>query len=461
MNERMEVDVSRQETAFEALEKMPPYPGDLVFRMDDVDGEEYVKKLTEEMDAIDLDSIPFDKWDFVMAFFLAIIEVAGDFFLGDPAFKYSLANKNGPFVKWLDKFHGSLDHDGSPLDYQGPAESDTLPWNGGKDTALPDEAETPGFGGGGHRARTFGHDSLPIARLLFGAKGKKDGEEETDKGSAAKAYNGFLLLRDVIGCGFAVFQISSGKFIDCVFTKQGVYRWIIRSTNQYGNPYESCNLFVAIFKYMKHMAADFCSSTSLPVPGFSLLTHWPDRDVEAYAMKLYRNGMNLRTMMLDGIPVGLVEILMRLYVHARYADSGWSDDAEDHKLDKMLLLTHGITAAVNIGKVVISKNPARLNLILIARVCNLVWKEIVAEASLTNRHMEKMEAGVLKARLASMKTLVLLDQAMYETANYDRIIRESRRRVEDMLEQDRAKNAAMQAEIDGIMSKLEARKENA
>lgn len=383
------------------LEDIKPYDGDLMFEVDGISADDYIKKITEEMNQINFDSIPFDKWDYIIAFSLALIEVAGDFFIGDPQFKHSLANKNGPFVKWMEQFHKHSPN--SPLDWQGPG------MLGSK---------------GDHRAMTFGHDSLPIARLLYGAKVNEEDSSGTKTGK--KIYNGALLLKDILSAGLAIYSVSSGKFIDCIFTKEGTYQWIVATSNQYGKPYDSCNVFVAVFKYMAHLLADFCSSASLPIPGFSLLTHWPDRDVEAFALKLYKDGMNLRTMLLQGIPVAFTEILMRLYVYFRYKESKYTEAQIDHKRNKLLLISHGITAAVNIGKVIITKNPARLNLILIARTFYLVWKVVSEEMDLTNRALTKLEMGVVKNRVEAMQTLILLDKAMYQTSQYDLLIQNLR-----------------------------------
>lgn len=414
---------------FSELERILPYPDDIVFKIDGMSAEEYIAALTKEMNSIDFDSIPFDKWDYILAFSLALVEVAGDFFIGDPGFKHSLANKNGPFVKWLDQFHDKIGHAGQPLDYQGTD-----------------------FGGGGHRARTFGHDSLPLARILYGTKTNEDDSSEIN--TVKKSYNGILLLRDIISCGFAIYQISSGTFVDCVFTKGGAYKWIVTTVNQNGTPYESCNVFVAVVKYFSHMVADFCSSMSLPIPGFSLLTHWPDRDIEAFAMKLYKNGMNLRTMALGGIPVGITELMMAMYVHLRYSDSDWSQEAIQHKKEKMLLLTHGITTAVNVGKVILTKNPARLNLILVTRTCYLVWKVVTDEMKLTNKAMTKLEMGVVKARIESMQTLILLDRTIYETKQYDRLISETIERLSLQHKQNVDDTKSFDVDFDDIMKNI-------
>ena len=251
----------------------------------------------------------------------------------------------------------------------------------------------------------------------------------------------------------AIYSISSGKFIDCTFTKDGKYKWIIESVNQNGNPYDSCNVFVAIVRYLVHMLADFCSSASLPIPGFSLLTHFPDRDVEAFAMKLYRNGMNLRTMALQGIPVALTELLMSLYIWIRSKSCGgeFSEAAWEHKKHKLLLISHGITAAVNVGKVVITKAPWRLNLVVIARTFHLVWLVTTEEAMLTNRHVEKLDLGILKARVESCKTLVLLEETVYETENVDRMLQTLTKRIKESSENMDASIAEVDSEFKSML----------
>lgn len=255
---------------------------------------------------------------------------------------------------------------------------------------------------------------------------------------------------------FAIYQISSGTFIDSGMTKGGVYQWVITNVNQNGTPYDSCNVFVAVIKYFTHMLADFCSSTSLPIPGFSLLTHWPDRDVEAFAMKLYKDGMNLRTMVLQGIPVAFTEIMMRLYVHFRYKDSQYTESQIDHKRNKLLLISHGITAAVNIGKVIITKNPARLNLLLIARTFHLIWKVTVEELSLTNKAITKEAMGVVKARIETMQTLILLDKTIYETNQYNQLIKNLNASVKKCSEDELKKMVNFKNHINAVKARIQA-----
>lgn len=409
---------------FDRLVSAKRFTSDLAFSLNGLSADEYIAKITDEINEIDLDSVPIDKWDMAVTFLLATLETAGDFFIGDPGFKNSLANKNGPFCKWLDKFHQH--QAGSPMDYQGE-----------------------GFGGGAHRAETFAHD-LPFARATYGATV----DEKDENGAIKKTYNAALWAHDILCFALAIYSISSGKFIDCAFTKDGRYKWIVESVNQNGNPYDSCNVFVAIVRYLVHMLADFCSSASLPIPGFSLLTHFPDRDIEAFAMKLYRNGMNLRTMAMQGVPVAMTELLMSLYVWIRSkgGDGEFPETALEHKKHKLLLISHGITTAVNVGKVVIAQAPWRLNLVVIARTFQLVWKVVSEETQITNRHVLKLDEQILRARIESSRTIVLLDELLYETDNLNQLTDELSRRMNTSARMRQDKLAELKEET----SKLDA-----
>ena len=86
---------------FEELVNAPQFTSDLAFSLNGMSTDEYIAKVTDEINKINLDSVPIDRWDMLVTFLLASLEVAGDFFIGDPGFKNSLANKNGPFCKWL------------------------------------------------------------------------------------------------------------------------------------------------------------------------------------------------------------------------------------------------------------------------------------------------------------------------------------------------------------------------
>ena len=360
-----EDDAFSNTNSFDWLEKMPPYQSDMKITLDGLSADEYIAKLSDEMNAIDLRSIPFDKWDYIVTFSLAMMEVAADFFICDPKFKPSLAHtlsdKNTNLGAWLNGLHEKFGHSAQPLDFQGP-----------------------GFGGGDHRGNTLGHDLLMFPLALY--------------------------------------MLCSGQFIDSTFTKEGVYQWIISQANQNGKLYAQLNVDEAIIAYFTHMLADFCSSRSLPIPGFSLLTHFPDRDVQAFAMKLYKDGLNMRNLLLQGVPVAITELGLWLYTGIRYKESNYSKETIAHKREKLLLIAHGIATAINVGKVIITKNPTSLNLVMIVRTFYLIWKVTTNELNLTHKAILKASMGVLKARIESAQTLILLDKVIYETAHIDRLI---------------------------------------
>ena len=94
---------------FSHLNHIKPYPGDHAFRTSDISFEDELAKLNEEIAKIDLRSIPFAKWDYIMVFALAIIEIAQDFLIADHNFDKSLAHKDSDFSKWLNSIHSGKD----------------------------------------------------------------------------------------------------------------------------------------------------------------------------------------------------------------------------------------------------------------------------------------------------------------------------------------------------------------
>ena len=361
----MEVQKTTLLYDYSILEKIKPYDGDQKILLSDIDIDKEILMLSQEIQSIDIRSIPWDKWDYIIAFSLAMMEVSANFFISDPAHKSSLASKlsdkNSKLGSYLQQYHEKWDHGMQPLDYQGP-----------------------GFGGGSHRGKTFGHDLLMFPLSLY--------------------------------------MLYTGQFIDGTFTKEGVYNWIVSNTNQHGTLYAGLNASESIIAYFTHMAADFCSAYSLPIPGFSFLTHFPNRDVQAFAMRLYRNGLNVRNLLLQGVPIAITELVMWLYTELKYKDSNYSEEAIRNKREKLLLISHGIATAVNIGKVIITKNPVSLNLIMILRTVKLVWNIVRDEINLTHKAIVKANVGVLKNQYEMLNTLILLDEAIYYTEQMDRLL---------------------------------------
>ncbi|MGB4184749.1 MAG: hypothetical protein WBH95_12440 [Caldicoprobacterales bacterium] len=111
-----------------------------------------------------------------------------------------------------------------------------------------------------------------------------------------------------------------------------------------------------------------------------------------------------------------------MYNSLRYRNSTYSKEAIKNKKEKLLLISHGIALSVNAGKVIITKNPTSLNLVMVVRVVKLVWNLIKHELDTTNKAIEKVSLSTLKNQLETMDTLILLDESIYYTREIDRVI---------------------------------------
>lgn len=257
-----------------------------------------------------------EKWtkgDFIVVFIAASIGSLADIILGNHDNKF--AGQNSNFSKWLNQFHK---HDrGAPIDYQGK-----------------------GFGGGYHRGLSRGHDILRFieAIMMF-----KNGE--------------FIGVRH-----------ENGKAIE-----------VVSKVNQYGTPYEQLSTIEAIVKYAQHMFADLCSTCSLPFPGSSFLVECDNRQLRKFAADMYQNGFNCKNIIVQSLSTIVIETIIRIYysiqsVKQYKAEFELSEDYSNleafkrffkpvskEKLNEMLLVTHAITTAVNVGKIVIKKAPWEIN----------------------------------------------------------------------------------------------------
>lgn len=94
----------------------------------------------------------------------------------------------------------------------------------------------------------------------------------------------------------------------------------------------------ALILVLMHWAADFFSSRSLPLPGWSKLAEVDNRDFVAWLFKAYREGANLRTAVsqflsnLSGL--ALISILLHVY---RYIDLFWITERVDVSLSTLRL----------------------------------------------------------------------------------------------------------------------------
>lgn len=291
-----------------------------------------------------------EKWvreDFVAVFVAASIGSLADIVLGTRDNKLTGADPRkgfqSKFSKWLNQFH---EHEGgAPIDYQGP-----------------------GFGGPFHRGLSKGHD------ILFFIE--------------------------------AIMMFKNGQFVGTRYI-DGVPHKIITSVNQYGTPYEQLSIIEAIVKYAKHMLADVSSTCSLPFPGSSLLAESNNRQLRKFAADMYSNGFNIKNIMIQSVSTIIIEIILRVYYSINsiqkykyefeLEDDYSNFDAVKHlfkkenkeKLNEMLLVSHAIVTAVNVGKVVINKAPWEINITEIFSVFKYGVK-VVSSATERNSEYSKL-----------------------------------------------------------------------
>ncbi len=263
-----------------------------------------------------IDRLRWDRWDYIFAFSSAVFGSTADFLWGDPRKGLSsyLSKKKTMGGSWFEKIH-SLHHSGSPMDYQGFK-----------------------MGGSDHRLRSLGHD-------LFG----------------------FLE---------GIWQIKNGIFTGGYFD-HGKWNQIISDTNQYGIPYGKMDWHEAIWYYVVHVFCDFFSSKSLPVPGFGYLVRLPYRDIRKIAHEMYSNGYNLRHMFVQGLSVGIVELIVRAYFYLRYYRSELAKESLLLKHREMRLLAHSLVTSFNVGKVILAQNPLFFNLPQILFTVYQIWPLLI------------------------------------------------------------------------------------
>ena len=282
----------------------------------DLINEEELTKLTNELNCALPREEKWHKSDFIVVFSAAIIGSVMDFIL---------SNRDNPLTGQKSKLSNQLNdtlHEGkhspnAPIDYQGN-----------------------NFGGGFHRELSKGHD---IARFSEGIRMFKNG-----------SFEGIRYVN-------------------------GVAHKVVITSNQYGNPYSQLTTIEAIIEYSKHMFADLFSKASLPLPGYSFLAESTSRDARKFAADMYHNGFNCKNVIIQSVSTIAIEIIIRIYCSIlsvkNYRDQ--IEVAEDYsnleaikqfikpankeKLNEMLLVAHSIVTLFNLGKVIITKNLAEIN----------------------------------------------------------------------------------------------------
>lgn len=386
---------------YNLLFDLKPLPGDEVMAEELINTDKELDEINKELSDIAIDTIPFDKTDVMVIFASAMFEVAADFLLSDSTNPNSFASKcndsKNPIGKWMNNIHENINHKNNPLDNQGAFNANNEFFGYG--TPKHDE-NVISFSGGDHRERTYGHD---LFRFWS-----------------------------------AIRQLHDGEFRDAGYIGEELIK-VASTVNQYGTKYAKLGWGEAVWEYVCHMFADFFSSKGLPCPGWSWLSHADNREIRKAAADLYRDGMNLRTELLKGVTVAVPEIIIRIVQFLRYRNSEYSKEAREKKQHLMLLMTHGIATAVNVGKVVLSENPAALNLPMIVRTLKLAWSCIKDEQNFKHRVTEKLNLDLYKQQLEFKKTVIVTLRGIYYTTQYQiltiQLQEEYKRRVQQRIVQ--------------------------
>ena len=108
---------------FNILNTIEPLPDDFKEKVDEMNIENEIGQIQKEIDSISTDKMPYDKYDYICIFAVAIIEVVTDFITCDPTNPNSLASKfndsKNPLGKWCNEhIHERINHSNNPLDFK-------------------------------------------------------------------------------------------------------------------------------------------------------------------------------------------------------------------------------------------------------------------------------------------------------------------------------------------------------
>ncbi|MFC3964258.1 hypothetical protein [Nocardia jiangsuensis] len=181
---------------------------------------------------------------------------------------------------------------------------------------LPIDYTGPKFGGPTHRVKSAGHD---IGRFCT-----------------------------------ALNQIRTGTF-EGTWWEEGRRMTGLATTTRSGLPFaQASEPHLAVALLLKHLAADFVTPMSLPLPGWTLLCEMPDPTLRKFAHDAYAGGLNLRSGILTpGLGVLATEVVIRTHTHlAAYRSTGTAQlsSGAAAKRSEMLLAAHAAAGAISVSK---------------------------------------------------------------------------------------------------------------
>lgn len=399
MNHEMELD-------FSFLSKVVPKSDDILQPMETIDVENEINQLQKDMSSIDLHSIPFDKSDFVIVFIAGLIGAACDIILGKPADGYNGILEPAAEPKVNDEFAFGLGKHLKQYDLKNN----------------PIDKTIPGIQVGDHRLFSYGHDLSRVFQTV--------GVMLTGTGPVG-----------VSGLGGEVILEQSPENWSEHLSKLGI---------DGSNPDASSIMKILVILFL-HLYKDYCSTRSLPIPGSTYIANLNNDTMPNFLDELTNDKeLNLHTLNGQLLSVFAIELIISIYslIRKKSDDKSYSDDQYKNKKEKLLLISHSIALAFNLGKVAVTKNPAFINFPQIIRIIMLVWKVVKAEILINQKAIEKVNMSALKNQLETYQTLIILDDAIYYTKQIDTII-------EDMKKDFDRKNAERRENIKSGFDELE------
>jgi len=309
--------------------------------------------------------ISFDKYDYIMLVAAGVTGGLIDVVMGRPGSGYQGANQdsvlgkfNEPTIK-NDSFWG-LGEKLKPFDLKNN----------------PIDAPIPGISVGDHRLYSYGHDifrALQSINLIMTGQGPI-GIDPTE------------------GLGG---ELSRG--LDPRFASPDA-------------------MWKAVIVLALHWYKDYWSSRSLPIPGSTWIAHingdvMPEWLDEATNQKDF----NLRTLSAQALSVAVIEVMIGIHmaVRGRGYKSEYSDAQIAYKKQKMLLASHAVGMAFNLGKIYATGNPYYLNMPQVLRIAKLAFSVVAENSRQTHKAKESAMLSQIRTQLQLQKTLMILSDACY------------------------------------------------
>ena len=170
----------------------------------------------------------------------------------------------------------------------------------------------------------------------------------------------------------AIWQIKNGQFVGTRFENGQAIMDIVGSQAG-GGAYAPMDWTTAVISYLLHVTADFFTETSLPIPGITLHRELPNREIRKFIQDVYKDGVNLRHMVGQAVTPSVTSLVILLYDILRYRLPNWyrkniknitieEEPVPGLRFNEMMVVAHTLVLGVNVGRVIITKNPTTLNL---------------------------------------------------------------------------------------------------